>query len=136
MRRERIDWVDQMFNQFQEFIPSYSPEVHCQCLSVQKQHGPFEVSTVPVLHSGSFDHSHFHVELHLVRTLFDPFQYESIYFVLVLHHDLKQINFFFPNFEIISTQFASERAFRGAAEDVVSMPSQTDNACFFIECCP
>ena len=61
---------------------------------------------------GIFDHSHFYVELHLVRTLFDPFQYESIYFLLVLHHDLKQIHFFFTNFEIVSTQFASKRAFR------------------------
>ena len=112
MRRERIDLVDHMFNQFQELIPSYSVEVHCQCLSDQKQHGPFEVSTVPVLHSGNFDHSHFHVELDLVRTPFDPFQYESIYLLLVLHHDLKQIHFFFTNFEIVSTQFASERAFR------------------------
>ena len=113
MRRERIDLVDHMFNQFQVRIPSYSLEVHCQCLSVQKQHGPFEVSTVPVLHSGNFDHSRFQVELHLVRTPFDPFHYESIYFLLVLHHDLKQIHFlFFTNFAIISTQFASERVFR------------------------
>ena len=112
MRRERIDLVDQMFNEFQELILSYSLEVHCQCLSVQKQHGPFEVSTVPVLHSRNFDHSHFQVELHRVRTLLDPFQYESIYFLLVLHHDLKQIHFFLTNFETVSTQFASERAFR------------------------
>ena len=91
MRRKRIDLVDHMFNQFQLLMPSYSLEVHCQCLSVEKQHGPFEVYTVPVLHSGNFDNSHFLVELHLVWTLFDPFQYESIYFLFVLHLDLKQI---------------------------------------------
>ena len=105
MKRERIDLVDQSVPRID---PSYSLEVHCQCLRVHKQLGPFEIFTVPVLHSKNFDHSQFHVELHL----FDPFQYESTYFLLVLHQDLKRIYFFFTNFEVISTQFVSGRAFR------------------------
>ena len=136
MRRERIDLVDHMFNQFQELIPSYSLEVHCQYLSVQKQHGPFEVCTVPVLHSGNVDQSHFHAELHLGGTLFDPFQYESIYFLLVLHHDLKQILSFSPTLRSYRRNLPLNALFVGAAEDVVSMPSQTGNACFFSKCCP
>ena len=135
MRRERIDLVDHMFNQFEELIPSYSLEVHCQCFNVQKQHGPFEVSHVPVLHSGNFDHSHFHVELHLARSLFDPFQYESIYFLLVLHHDLKQIHFFSPTLRSYRGNLPLNALSVGTAKDVVSMPSQTGNACFFRKCC-
>ena len=52
-----------------------------------------------------------HMILHFVRTLFDPFQYESNYFLLVLHHALKQIQFFFTKFENRIEQFPSECAF-------------------------
>ena len=71
----------------------------------------FVVSIVPVLHSGNFDHPHFHIELRFVRAFFDPLQYDRVHFFLVLHLDLKQTQFIFTNHEILSRQYPSERVF-------------------------
>ena len=49
---------------------------------------------------------------HAIALCSDLFQYDSIYFLLVLHHDLKEIHFVFTSFEIVSAQIPSERPFR------------------------